>query len=139
MSRLLSNPYTEFNFSLCWMMIFLPWPRAGNSVLGYSLGLLAVVIQSPFTEETAHFQRLLYLGNPSFSCQPLTSSRASSFLLTESLKPQLFPTGSPDMAAPGWCDGPMMLPGTQTPWIFLLHHPPAMTFTFLLHFKASHL
>lgn len=77
--------------------------------------------------------------DPSFSCQPLTSSRASSFLLTESLKPQLFPTGSPDMAAPGWCDGPKMLTGTQTPWIFLLHHPPAMATTFSLHFKASHL
>lgn len=64
-SDLLANSYVQttikptcwvyFNFNLSWMTFYLLWPKTGNSILGCSPGLLAVFIQSPFKEQTAHF------------------------------------------------------------------------------------
>lgn len=64
---------------------------------------------------------------PSSSSQPLTGSRDSSSILTVSLKPQLFPTRSQDMAAPGQCGGSKKLPESSAPLIFLLHIPSCCT------------
>lgn len=139
---LLGNSYVQtsvkriywvyFNFSLSWMTSFLPWPRIGNSLLHCHPGLLGSFYPVPIQRRNNSFPTSALCRHPGSSSQPLTESRTSSSVLTEALKPQIFPTRSLDMAAASWCGGSMKLPEAQAPLMFPLHHPQSMVFTLLV-------